>query len=632
MTRTRPFRAIACLLAVLALSASAVAPANAAPTYRASATANGTINWGGGSATVARPAGTANTDLLIATIRASATWNVTDVQWATSHGWTLLQDNGDAGKTYYRQAGASANYTLLSWGSATFPLENWVASISAFSGVDLAAPIVGSGTAATGSGSSAALPNDTADRDGSMRFTATTINGTNATTFSAGMTKVVGGEVGASSMGISGAWELQDTGTTPARTASWSASRSWIAHTAIIRGSESAPTVTDVSPDQGPTAGGTSVTITGTNFSSTTAVSFGGTNAPGFTVNSPTQITVAAPARAAGTVAVRVTNSGGQSADTAADDYTYVAAPTVTGLAPTSGPAPGGTSVTITGTNLTAASAVTFGGVNATGYTVDSPTQITATAPAGSGTVDVRVTTAGGQSANTAADNFTYIPAPAITSIAPSTGPESGGTVVVITGTNFTGASQVQFGATNATGYTVNSATQITATAPAATGVQNVRVTTPSGTSPNTAADDFTFVALPTVTGLSPGQGPTAGGTSVTITGTNFTGVSAVTFGGVNATGYTVDSATQITATAPAGAAGTADVRVTATGGQSANTAADDYAYIAAPTVTGLSPATGPPAGGTSVTITGTNLTAASAVTFGGVNATGYTVDSATQI
>ena len=74
---------------------------------------------------------------------------------------------------------------------------------------------------------------------------------------------------------------------------------------------------------------------------------------------------------------------------------------------------------------------------------------------------------------------------------------------------------------------------------------------------------------VPAITGLSPNLGPLAGGTSVIITGTDFTGLSgasAVTFGGVNATTYTVDSATQITATAPAHAAGTVQVQVTGRG------------------------------------------------------------------
>ena len=343
-----------------------------------------------------------------------------------------------------------------------------------------------------------------------------------------------------------------------------------------------APTVTSISPTSGPTSGGTTVTITGTNFSGATAVTFGGTAASGFTVNSNTQITATAPAQAAGTIDVRVTTGGGTSATSAADQFTYVSAPTVTSVSPTAGPTAGGTSVVITGTNLSGATAVTFGATAAPGFTVNSATQITATAPAGSpGTVDVRVTTTGGTSATGAADQFTYVPAPTVTSISPTSGPQAGGTTVTLTGTNLGGATAVTFGATAATGFTVNSATQITATAPAGTGTVDVRITTVGGTSATSAADQFTYVPAPTVTSVSPASGSSIGGTTVTLTGTNFTGATAVTFGGTAATGFTVNSATQITATAPAGSAGTVDVRVTTTGGTSATGAAGQFTYVA---------------------------------------------------
>src|SRR5207248_5935231 len=98
-----------------------------------------------------------------------------------------------------------------------------------------------------------------------------------------------------------------------------------------------------------------------------------------------------------------------------------------------------------------------------------------------------------------------------------------GGTSITITGTNFTNATGVSFGSNPASSFTVDSATQITATTPAGTGTVDVTVTTAGGTSATNAADQYTYVAAPTVTGVSPSAGPTASGTSVTITGTNFT-------------------------------------------------------------------------------------------------------------
>ena len=179
---------------------------------------------------------------------------------------------------------------------------------------------------------------------------------------------------------------------------------------------------------------------------------------------------------------------------------------------------------------------------------------------------------------------------PTVTSLATTSGPSAGGTSVVITGTGFTGASAVVFGSTSATGFTVNSATQITATAPAGSaGTVDITVTTTGGTSATGAGDQFTYVAAPTVTSLATTSGPSAGGTSVVITGTGFTGASAVVFGSTSATGFTVNSATQITATAPAGSAGTVDVTVTTPGGTSATSAADQFTYVAPPTITSIS-------------------------------------------
>lgn len=85
------------------------------------------------------------------------------------------------------------------------------------------------------------------------------------------------------------------------------------------------------------------------------------------------------------------------------------------------------------------------------------------------------------------------------------------------------------------------------------------------------------------VSNLSPASGSSLGGTPVTITGSGFTGATGVTFGGTPATSFTVVSATQINATAPARGAGVADVIVTTPNGVSANTAADDFTYAVPP-------------------------------------------------
>jgi hypothetical protein len=309
--------------------------------------------------------------------------------------------------------------------------------------------------------------------------------------------------------------------------------------------------------------------------------------------------------------------------------------PKITSISPASGPSTGGTTVTITGSGLLSAAAPKFGANAATDYLVQNDSVVTATAPVGNlGTVDITVTTAGGTTATSAADKYTYVvpPVPTVTGVSPASGPSTGGTTVSLTGTGFSGATAINFGPNNpAIFYTIKSPTSIIVTAPAGTlGIQDVRVVTPGGTSPPSAADSFTYTVppAPAVTKVSPASGPN--GTFVTITGTNFAGATAVNFGATAATSFTVNSPTSISANAPSGS-GFVDVTVVTPGGTSLTNANAKYTYTVpdAPTVTGLSPSTG--FAGYSIAITGTNLTAASAVKFGGTSAT-FTVNTDTSI
>ncbi len=183
------------------------------------------------------------------------------------------------------------------------------------------------------------------------------------------------------------------------------------------------PTVTGLNPTAGPTAGGNSVTVTGTNLAGATTVDFGSSSAT-ITGDTATSITATAPAGSA-TVDVTVTTTGGTSATSAADQYTYAPAPTVTQVSPTAGPTGGGTAVTITGTNFTNVTGVSFGSDGASSFEAVNSTTINAESPAGSGTVDVVVTTQnGGASATSPADQYTYVLAPTVTRGEPVRGPD----------------------------------------------------------------------------------------------------------------------------------------------------------------------------------------------------------------
>jgi hypothetical protein len=170
-----------------------------------------------------------------------------------------------------------------------------------------------------------------------------------------------------------------------------------------------APLISGISPNSGPTAGGTTVTISGTGFATGATVKFGNTFATNVNVVGSTTITAVTPARSAGSVNVVVTNPNGQNVSSA-NGYTYVSstpAPGVSTVSPTSGPTTGGTQITITGTGFVAGASVTLGGTAASGV-VSNSTTITATTPAHTaGTVDVAVTNPDGQSGSKAGA-FTY--------------------------------------------------------------------------------------------------------------------------------------------------------------------------------------------------------------------------------
>jgi len=244
-----------------------------------------------------------------------------------------------------------------------------------------------------------------------------------------------------------------------------------------------APAISNFTPTSG--SAGAGVTITGANLNGASAVAFGGKAASTFTVNSATQIT-ATVASSTTTGAVTVTTPGGTAAS--AGMFTVLAPPVISSFAPTSGPV--GTSVVITGTSFTGATAVAFNGKAASAFTVNSVTKITATVASGTTTGLVSVTTPLG--AANSASNFTVTAAlPAISSFSPANGPV--GTSVTITGSNFTGATAVAFNGKAASAFTVNSSTQITATVATATTSGKITVTTPAGTA--TSANTFTVTS-----------------------------------------------------------------------------------------------------------------------------------------
>ena len=417
------------------------------------------------------------------------------------------------------------------------------------------------------------------------------------------------------------------------------------------------PTITSLTPNEGPTAGGTPVTLTGTHyepantqilivFRTRGTITIPATNV---TVNDTgtTATFTTPPAPEDGRAGIfAITPAGRSNAQT----FNYIAPPppplpTITSLTPNEGPTAGGTPVTLTGTHYEPANTQilivfrTRGTITipATNVTVnDTGTTATFTTPPApeDGRAGIFAITPAGRSN---AQTFNYIappppPLPTITSLTPNEGPTAGGTPVTLTGTHYEPANTqilIVFRTRGtitipATNVTVNdTGTTATFTTPPAPedGRAGIFAITPAGRS---NAQTFNYIApppppLPTITSLTPNEGPTAGGTPVTLTGTHYepanTQILIVfrTRGTITipATNVTVnDTGTTATfTTPPAPEDGRAGIfAITPAGRSNAQT----FNYIAPPppplpTITSLTPNEGPTAGGTPVTLTGTH-------------------------
>ena len=335
-----------------------------------------------------------------------------------------------------------------------------------------------------------------------------------------------------------------------------------------------------------------------------------------------------------------------------------------TRVAPNIGPARGGTQVTITGTGFTGATAVDFGTTPAP-FTVTSDTSITATAPAcfangastcasqstpGQDSVPVTVTTPQSTSVAGVTDVFTYVFAvPVVTGVLSSTGsknPDRSTALVTITGTGFTGATDISFGQVKAVRGGVDTDTVLTVTPPPQpNGVTTVDVTVtgPGGTSAVTPADQFTYG--PYITHISPNSGQILGGTMVHIQGIGFTGATAVDFGATPATSFSVTDAGSIVAVNPnpcttnaplsvcqlgASGQGTVPITVVTPTGTSILNLADQFTYVYPVPFVLSSAETINSDGSISESLTGTGFIGVTGVDIGGVPVASFTVNSVT--
>ena len=287
--------------------------------------------------------------------------------------------------------------------------------------------------------------------------------------------------------------------------------------------------------------------------------------------------------RAAVVVAAGLALIGGVSVATAGvASATRLKIPIIKEIAPAHGPLAGGTTVIIYGKSLGGVTGVSFGGSPSPLVTPVTQSEILAQSPPGVGTVDITVTTTVGTSVTGSVDQFAYVTTPTIQKITPRVGGTLGGNRVTIVGAGLTGATSVSFGSLAATSFAVQSDQEIVATTPAQpVGNVTVSIVGPNGTTPVDPADIYTYsLKVPVVSSITPGFGPAAGGTTVTINGKYFKGTTAVTFGSIPAASFTVTSAKTISAVTPPGLVGAVDVTLTNASGVSGTSAVDQFTYM----------------------------------------------------
>lgn len=315
------------------------------------------------------------------------------------------------------------------------------------------------------------------------------------------------------------------------------------------------------------------------------------------------------------------------------EDPVEVQEPTITTVSPDEGTP--GTPFTISGTNLASVTEVRFGNTDAPGFDPDNntATTVSASVPANAapGETTITISSPGGSATVT----FTVLeegggggPIPIISGIIP--GEAAPGTEITIEGSNFTGATAVNFGEEEVASedfVVAEDGNSITLNVPEnmAEGDVNITVVTPEGESAEFAFNVLAVPEAPSITAIIPAEGVMAG-EEVTIEGTNLTGATQIMFGDeeIAAEDFTVaDDGTSITFTVPADMpAGEVMVTVTAAGGTS-----EAFAYQVITEATDavvFDPTSGPV--GTEVTITGADFTGAQSVSIGDLEITDIAV------
>lgn len=365
-----------------------------------------------------------------------------------------------------------------------------------------------------------------------------------------------------------------------------------------------APSLDAVDPVNGPTAGGTLITLTGNNFGTQSSVRIGN-RVCSVTSQSDSTLECILPAGQGAGVGV-VVSAGNQASQPLAFNYF---APTLDNITPTSGGVAGGTFITLTGSNFGVDSVVQVDGHECQIVLQEASIAVCATPP-GSGADRPVILTAGNQSSNPR--TFTYL-GPKIDSISPNHGPVAGGTVLTISGSNFGTAPTASVGGINCPLSSPPSDTQVRCTVPQGEGINRAVLVNDGAVASNAEAFSYDPPVLSTII---PASSNTAGGSALTLIGNNF-GTTSTVMVGERSCPVTVPGNTFMQCFLPAGEGTDLPVVVTASGQSSDGSVKFSYS---APVISGISPPTMNTNGGTVITLTGSNFGLAPTVTVQGGN------------
>ena len=357
--------------------------------------------------------------------------------------------------------------------------------------------------------------------------------------------------------------------------------------------------------------------MVGQNFQPQAQVWFGDEPAQSVVVENSLIIKVITPPSAApGAVDITIVNDDGQEG-VLAEAFTYLLGPELDSLAPASGPVTGGTPVSIWGANFTDGIVVTFGNVEALDVNVVDDGLLLCTSPAAEeGIVDVTVTNPDGQMAMLE-QAFEFLPEggpqPVLTNIYPPAGPETGGTLVTLSGENLDDPGAILLGDTPVTEYISVAPAEVVFETPAAEpGIVDVTFISGGGQSV-TLEQAFEYILEeelpppPELLLVDPESGPTSGNTVVTLTGAFFQDGAQVYFGNKMASEVTFLSENGLEAQTPLHEAALVDVTVLNPDGQ-ITMLPQAFTFVPPPVMLSVEPDSGSPLGGNDITISGADF------------------------